>query len=61
MSDKLRCTQVAKDGLRMDPGDICRCLCYRKCVDTGCHWRKWHMMKPTEFLPKKPPTNTDLI
>lgn len=59
---ELRCTQVATDGLRADPGDIARCLGpYRKCVDNGCLWRKWHMIPHGQMMPLSPPPNTDLI
>ena len=63
----LLCTQVASDGLRCQE-DWPHCVSYRKCVDHGCFWRRFHMDTPSkqppgraEMMPLAPPRNTDLI
>lgn len=59
----LLCTQVATDGMKCALGWP-HCVSYRKCVDQGCFWRKWHMTPPppgSQYMPTSPPTNTDLI
>lgn len=50
----LKCVDLVDDGLHWPPLDL-PCMNPDRCPETGCLWRKWHQIKPSEHRSKEPP------